>query len=157
MSTSVQQALEVLQSGGLVALFDDERGHGTGHLMVSAEDVTPDQVNFMAHHALGIVSVGMSTERADALGLEAMAGDARNPRCQDFTVSVEARTDVTTGISTADRAKTIQVLADPAATAEDLVSPGHVFPARTHAGGVVLRPRAAEACVDLNKRGTINF
>jgi 3,4-dihydroxy 2-butanone 4-phosphate synthase/GTP cyclohydrolase II len=133
----------------MIAFFDDERGHGTGHLMASAERVTPDMVNFMARHALGIVSVGLSAERADDLGLNPMAGDGRNSRCEDFTVSVEARKNVSTGISTADRATTIRVLADPGSTVADLVSPGHVFPARAHRGGVVLRPRAAEACVDL--------
>ncbi len=149
MSISVDQALESLQAGGMVILFDDTRGHGTGHVMAAAEDAMPDMVNFMARHALGIVSVGMSAEKADALQLKKMGGDARNPRCQDFTVSVEACVDVTTGISTADRAKTIRVLADPRSTAADLVSPGHIFPALAHADGVVLRPQAAEACVDL--------
>lgn len=119
-----------------------------GHLVLVARFATAQAVNFLARHARGVICLALEPERCDRLGLEAMAKDAPPGRLP-FTVSIEAREGVTTGISAADRARTIQVAIDPRSSARDLVQPGHVFPLRADPGGVLAHPRHAEAAVDL--------
>jgi len=121
---------------------------GEGHLVLGARFATAQAVNFLARHARGLICLALEPERCERLGLEAMAKDSAPGRLP-FTVSIEAREGVTTGISAADRARTIQVAIDPESVPRDLVQPGHVFPLRADPGGVLARPGLAEAAVDL--------
>jgi 3,4-dihydroxy 2-butanone 4-phosphate synthase / GTP cyclohydrolase II len=144
----IDVAIAELAAGRMVALVsDDERG-GRGALVQAAEHVTPEHINFMTRQAGGGISLALAAERCDALGLPLMAA-GRGAAGRGFTVTVEARTGVTTGISTADQARTIRVAADPATTPADLVMPGHVRPVRAAPGGVLSRAGHAEAAVDL--------
>ena len=136
----------------MVVVCDDEDRENEGDLTMAAQFVTPEAINFMATHGRGLICLSLTPERCDELGLDLMAAKNESPFQTPFTVSIEARDGVTTGISAADRARTIQVAIDPAARPRDLVQPGHVFPlevqarrrARAHRpdrGG--RRPRAA--------------
>ncbi|GMV39308.1 MAG: riboflavin biosynthesis protein RibBA [Myxococcales bacterium] len=155
MSNSIEAGLQAIGRGELVVLIDDhgerrEQGASIeGDLVVAAEHVTPDIVNFMATHARGLVCVAMTPERVERFGLALMPRRNSASRRAWYTVSVEAREGVSTGISAADRARTIEVLADDDAGPDDLVSPGHVFPMRSWKGGSLARPGDAEAAVDL--------
>src|SRR5438094_356196 len=116
---------------------------------MAAEKVTPQSVNFMTKHGRGLICVPITEERAAQLGLQRMVLDNRESQRTDFTVSVDAAHGVTTGISAADRARAIQILADPKSTPRDLVQPGHVFPLRAKPGGVLRRAGHTEAASDL--------
>ena len=148
---SIPEAIEVFRKGKFVIIVDDEDRENEGDLVIAAEAVTPEAVAFMARKASGLICVPMAGEYLDRLGLGMMVPPARNGTRfgTAFTVSVEAREGVTTGISAADRARTIAVLADPEAVSEDLVQPGHIFPLRYHPGGVLARGGQTEASVDL--------
>ena len=146
---SIEDVLADLREGRMVIVTDDESRENEGDLVMAAEKVTPQAVNFMATHARGLICVPITDERADALGLERMARENRETHKTDFTVAVDAAAGVSTGISAADRARTIQVLSDPASKPSDLVQPGHMFPLRAKPGGVLRRAGHTEASVDL--------
>jgi 3,4-dihydroxy 2-butanone 4-phosphate synthase/GTP cyclohydrolase II len=148
---TVARAIEDIQSGRLVLVADDENREAEGDLVGAAEQVTPQMVNFMAKHGRGLVCLALPPERCQVLGLSQMANVSEDAYETAFTVSIDAakRFGVTTGISAADRAKTIQVAIDPATEPSDLRRPGHVFPLRSRPGGVLQRVGHTEASVDL--------
>ncbi len=146
---SIEEALEDLAAGRFVVVTDDEDRENEGDLVIAAEHVTPDAVNFMATHARGYICLAMTPERCDELGLELMAAKNGSAYETPFTVSIEAREGVTTGISAADRAHTIRTAVDPARGPEDIVTPGHVNPLKAKSGGVLERTGHTEASVDL--------
>jgi 3,4-dihydroxy 2-butanone 4-phosphate synthase/GTP cyclohydrolase II len=145
----LEDVLRDLRAGKMIIVTDDEDRENEGDLIMAAEKVTPKAVNFMATHARGLICVPMTEERATALGIERMVRENRESQKTDFTVSVDAARGVSTGISAADRARTIAVLADPKSLPGDLVAPGHVFPLRAKDGGVLRRAGHTEAGVDL--------
>jgi 3,4-dihydroxy 2-butanone 4-phosphate synthase / GTP cyclohydrolase II len=146
---TVEEAVEDIRNGRMVIVVDDPDRENEGDLVVAAQFATPEAVNFMATHARGLICLCLTGERCEELGLPPMAQRNEAPLGTAFTVSVEAREGVTTGISAADRAHTIQVAIDPGSTPHDLVQPGHVFPLRARDGGVLVRAGQTEAAVDL--------
>src|SRR5262245_35395 len=146
---TVEEAIEDIRSGRFVVVVDDEDRENEGDLTIAAQFVTPEAVNFMAIHGRGLICLCLTPERCDDLGLRQMTDQNEAQFGTAFTVSIEAREGVSTGISAADRAHTIQVAVDPTATPRDLVHPGHVFPLRARAGGVLKRSGQTEAAVDL--------
>jgi 3,4-dihydroxy-2-butanone 4-phosphate synthase len=146
---AVAAALADLAAGRMVLLCDDRDRGGEGDLLLAAEFATADAVNFMAKEARGVVCLALAPERADELGLDPIAPSGRSALGDASLVSIEAKDGVTTGISAADRARTIRVAVDPEAGADDLVRPGHVFPLRAQAGGVLERPGRIESAVEL--------
>jgi 3,4-dihydroxy 2-butanone 4-phosphate synthase/GTP cyclohydrolase II len=148
---TIEQAIEDIRRGKLVLVADDEDRESEGDLVGAAEQVTPDMINFMATHGRGLICLTLTSERCQALGLPQMAEESSDAYETAFTVSVDAakRFGVTTGISVADRAKTVQVAIDPATVPSDLRRPGHVFPLRGRPGGVLQRVGHTEASVDL--------
>ena len=149
----VPEVLEDLRAGRFIIIVDDEKQVSQGILCVGADKVTPDTINFMARYGRGLICIAMTGERLDQLQLPLMVPDAAGASGSGsgFTVSVEAKHGTTTGISAADRARTVQALIDPATHPEDLARPGHMFPLRAQAGGVLVRPGQPEASVDLAK------
>ncbi|HKD91286.1 MAG TPA: bifunctional 3,4-dihydroxy-2-butanone-4-phosphate synthase/GTP cyclohydrolase II [Terriglobales bacterium] len=146
---ALDTALEHLQNGKMVIVVDDEERENEGDLVMAAEFATPDAVNFMTMHGRGLVCLALEGKRVDELRLPMMANPNQSPTQTAFTVSIEARDGVTTGISAADRAHTIRVASDPSKGAADLISPGHVFPLRACEGGVLVRAGHTEGSVDL--------
>lgn len=146
---NVEEAIEELQLGKAIIVTDDEDRENEGDIVIAAEFCSTEIVNLMATHARGLICVPLTEARADELDLPPMAEKNTAPLGTAFTVSVEAREGVTTGISAADRSRTIQLLADPNATAEDFSRPGHIFPLRAKPGGVLVRAGQTEASVDL--------
>ena len=148
---SVEEAIEAFAQGEPLIITDDEDRENEGDLALPAQFVTSDTINFMATHGRGLICVAMDGNILDRLGLRLMVEQGSNtaPLGTAFTVSVEARSGVTTGISAPDRARTVQVLMDPNSTPEDLVRPGHMFPLRARDGGVLVRAGQTEASVDL--------
>jgi 3,4-dihydroxy 2-butanone 4-phosphate synthase/GTP cyclohydrolase II len=146
---SIEDLVADLRRGRMVILVDDADRENEGDLVMAAEHVTPEAVNFMARFGRGLICVPTTSERLQQLGIERMVRDNRESFKTDFQVSVDAAHGITTGISAVDRARTIAVLADPTATPSDLVSPGHVFPLRGKPGGVLQRAGHTEAAVDL--------
>ncbi len=146
---TVEEAIEDIRQGRFVVVVDAEDRENEGDLTIAAQFATPEAINFMATHARGLICLCLTEERCDELGLEQMARENETPLGTAFTVSVEAREGVTTGISAPDRSHTIQVAIDPSSTAHDLVQPGHVFPLRAKQGGVLKRAGQTEAAVDL--------
>jgi 3,4-dihydroxy 2-butanone 4-phosphate synthase/GTP cyclohydrolase II len=146
---TIEEALEDVRNGKLVVVVDDPDRENEGDLVIAAQFATPEVVNFMATHARGLICLCLTEERCDVLALRPMTDHNEARLGTAFTVSVEAREGVTTGISAADRAHTIQVAIDPASTPYDLVQPGHVFPLRARDGGVLRRAGQTEASVDL--------
>ncbi len=147
----IQGAIDDIRAGKMVILVDDEDRENEGDFCMAAELVTPEAVNFMAMHGRGLICLTMSEAQVDRLQLPLMAAPGRGgpPLGTAFTVSIEARTGVSTGISAADRAHTMRVAADPKCRPEDLVTPGHVFPLRARDGGVLVRTGQTEGSVDL--------
>jgi 3,4-dihydroxy 2-butanone 4-phosphate synthase/GTP cyclohydrolase II len=145
----VKDALEDIRQGKMVILVDDEDRENEGDLCMAAEMVTPEAVNFMAKEGRGLVCLTLTEDRADHLGLPLMVQENSSSFGTAFTVSIEARRGVTTGISAADRARTIQVALADEAVAQDLARPGHVFPLRAKKGGVMVRAGQTEGSVDL--------
>jgi 3,4-dihydroxy 2-butanone 4-phosphate synthase/GTP cyclohydrolase II len=145
----IEDVLEELRRGRMVIVVDDEDRENEGDLVMAAEKVTPQAVNFMAKYGRGLICVPTTSERLKQLGIEQMVVQNRDSFKTDFQVSVDAARGITTGISAADRARTIEVMADPTATASDLVQPGHIFPLRAKPGGVLQRAGHTEAAVDL--------
>jgi 3,4-dihydroxy 2-butanone 4-phosphate synthase/GTP cyclohydrolase II len=146
---AVRAAVAQLRSGGMVVVIDDADRENEGDLVMAAQFVTSAAINFMARYARGLICVPMTAERLKALDLPQMVERPQDSMGTAFTVSVDARNGVSTGISAADRARTIQVLMDPATAPDDLVRPGHVFPLQAKPGGVLRRPGHTEAAVDL--------
>jgi 3,4-dihydroxy 2-butanone 4-phosphate synthase / GTP cyclohydrolase II len=146
---TIEEALEEIKAGRMIVVCDDEDRENEGDLTMAAQFVTPEAVNFMAVHGRGLICLSIMPERADELGLHPMTRNNQSRFSTAFTVSIEAREGVTTGISAADRAHTIQVAIDPRSKAYDVVQPGHVFPLVARAGGVLARSGQTEAAVDL--------
>src|SRR5471032_2124338 len=153
---TVEEAIEEIREGRLVVVVDDEDRENEGDLTIAAQFATPDAINFMATHARGLICLCLTEERADRLGLRPMTDHNEAPLGTAFTVSVEAREGVTTGISAADRSHTIQVAIHPETKPFDLVQPGHIFPLRAKAGGVLERIGQTEAAVDLARLAGLN-
>lgn len=147
--STIQEAIEDIRNGKMVILVDDEDRENEGDLCMAAQFVTPDAINFMARLGRGLICLTINEELAHKLNLQPMVKDNKARFGTAFTVSVEARCGVTTGISAADRATTIQAAVVPSAKAEDLVSPGHVFPIIARKGGVLVRTGQTEGSVDL--------
>jgi 3,4-dihydroxy 2-butanone 4-phosphate synthase/GTP cyclohydrolase II len=146
---TVGEAIAEIKAGRMVVVVDSPDRENEGDLVIAAEHITPDAINFMATHARGLICLALEEGRCDELGLYPMTTHNETPLGTAFTVSVEARTGVSTGISAADRAHTIKVAIDPATKAGDLVQPGHVFPLRARGYGVLERMGQTEASVDL--------
>ena len=146
---TIEDAIEEIRAGRFVVVVDDENRENEGDLTIAAQFVTPEAVNFMATHGRGLICLCLTEERCDELGLRQMTDQNEAPHETAFTVSIEAREGISTGISAADRARTIQVAVDPTSKPHDLVHPGHVFPLRARAGGVLKRAGQTEAAVDL--------
>jgi len=149
MVDSIESVLDDIREGKMVILVDDEDRENEGDLMVAAEKVTTEAINFMATYGRGLICLSLTPERIEELKLPMMVSDNRSRFQTAFTVSIDARCGVTTGISAADRATTIMVAVDDKAKPEDLVSPGHVFPLRARKGGVLVRSGQTEGSVDL--------
>ena len=146
---SIEEAAADLREGRMVIIVDDEDRENEGDLVCAAERVTPAAINFMATHARGLICMPLTEERCDELHLTMQVADNTSFLGTAFTVSIEARKGVTTGISAADRATTILTAVDPKTRPQDLARPGHVFPLRAKKGGVLVRPGQTEASVDL--------
>lgn len=145
----IEDILADIRAGKMVIVTDDEDRENEGDLVMAAELVTPEAVNFMATYGRGLVCAPVTPEIASALGLSRMVPENREAFGTDFTVSVDARTGITTGISAADRARTLRLLAEPDARPSDFVQPGHIFPLQAKPGGVLRRAGHTEASVDL--------
>jgi len=147
--SSVEEAIDEIRAGRMVVVCDSEDRENEGDLIMAAQFATPEAVNFMAKHARGLICLALTEERCEQLGLQLMVRRNESSHSTAFTDSIEARTGVTTGISAADRSRTIMVAIDPNSGSEDLVKPGHVFPLRAKPGGVLERAGHTEAAVDL--------
>jgi 3,4-dihydroxy 2-butanone 4-phosphate synthase/GTP cyclohydrolase II len=146
---TIEEAIEDIRAGKFVVVVDAPDRENEGDLTIAAQFCTPEAVNFMATHARGLICLCLTEERCDELGLRMMTDRNETPFGTAFTVSIEAREGISTGISAADRSRTIQVAVDPSQGAEALVQPGHVFPLRARRGGVLERTGQTEAAVDL--------
>jgi 3,4-dihydroxy 2-butanone 4-phosphate synthase / GTP cyclohydrolase II len=148
---TIEEAITEIQEGRMVIIVDDEDRENEGDLMIAAEKVTPEAINFMATHGRGLICLAMTGQRLDELNIPLMVSDHSNtsPYGTAFCVSIEARRNVSTGISAFDRAQTIHTAIDPKTQPSDLGRPGHVFPLRARDGGVLIRAGQTEASVDL--------
>lgn len=154
---STKTACTALQQGQMLIVVDDDGRENEGDLVIAADFATPAAINFMAQFGRGLICVAMTAERLDALQIPMMPSSQKGDVYGTaFTVSVEARWGVTTGISAYDRAQTIETLIDPAATPQDIVYPGHMFPLRARPGGVLERPGHTEAGVELARLAGLN-
>ena len=147
--STIKEAIVDIKSGKMIILVDDEDRENEGDLCMAAEFVTPEAINFMARYGRGLICLTLTEEHADKLRLMPMVRDNRSRFGTAFTVSIEAKQGVTTGISAADRATTILAAVAEDAKPEDLVSPGHIFPIRAKKGGVLVRTGQTEGSVDL--------
>ena len=146
---TIEEAIEEIRKGKMVILVDDEDRENEGDLTMAAEAVTPEAINFMAKHGRGLICLSLTPERVDHLQLPMMTTDNTSSFGTAFTISIEAKKGVTTGISAADRAATIKTAINPKSGPEDLARPGHVFPLRARTGGVLQRAGQTEGSVDL--------
>ena len=146
---TVDEAIEEIRAGRMLVVVDDEDRENEGDLVMAADRVTAEHVNFMAKHGRGLICVPMTGERLDMLNISMMVNENTAPMGTAFTVTVDARRGVTTGTSAPDRAVTIRTLVDPRTTADDLTRPGHILPLRAMPGGVLRRAGHTEAAVDL--------
>jgi 3,4-dihydroxy 2-butanone 4-phosphate synthase/GTP cyclohydrolase II len=146
---TIEEAIEDVRAGKMVVVCDSPDRENEGDLTMAAQFATPDAINFMAMHGRGLICLALTSERCDQLGLDLMTAKNESSFKTAFTVSVEARDGVSTGISAADRARTIQVAVDPQSEPGDLVQPGHIFPLKAKGGGVLERAGQTEAAVDL--------
>ena len=153
---SIPDAIEETRDGRMLVVVDDEDRENEGDLTIAAEKVTPEIINFMAVHGRGLICLTLTGERCDALRLPLMSPVNTSNFGTAFCESVDAVEGVTTGISAADRSRTIQVAVDPASRASDLVRPGHIFPLRARKGGVLVRAGQTEASVDLARMAGLN-
>ena len=148
---TIPEAIEDIRQGKFIIVVDDEDRENEGDLTIAAEKVTPEAINFMAQHARGLICLPITGKRLDELNIPLMVGNNTSRFSTAFTVSIEAKHGVSTGISAADRARTVSAIVDPATKPEDLVRPGHMFPLRAREGGVLVRAGHTEAIVDLAK------
>lgn len=148
---TTEEAIQDIKNGKMIILVDDEDRENEGDLTIAAEFVTPESINFMAKFGRGLICLPMSNEIADRLELPLMTKKNGSKFGTNFTVSIEAREGITTGISAYDRAHTILTAVNPKSTAHDVVTPGHIFPLRAHPGGVLIRAGQTEGSVDLAK------
>jgi len=146
---SIEEAIEDIKAGKFVIVVDDEDRENEGDLVMAAEKVTPDAINFMAVHGRGLICMPVTGERLDELHIPMMVRDNTSKFTTAFTVSVEAKEGTSTGISAADRAQTVRTIVDPKTRPDDLLMPGHMFPLRARDGGVLVRAGQTEAAVDL--------
>ncbi len=146
---SIEEAIDDIRQGKMIILVDDEDRENEGDLTMAAEKITPEAINFMAKYGRGLICLTLTAEKCDALGLKPMVRDNTSPFETAFTVSIEAKKGVTTGISAADRAHTVLTAVASGASSADLVSPGHIFPLRARPGGVLVRTGQTEGSVDL--------
>jgi 3,4-dihydroxy 2-butanone 4-phosphate synthase / GTP cyclohydrolase II len=153
---TIEEAIEDVRQGKLVVVVDAADRENEGDLTIAAQFATPEAVNFMTKEGRGLICLCLTEERCDELGLRQMTERNETPYGTAFTISVEAREGVTTGISAPDRSRTIQVAIDPKAKADDLVQPGHIFPLRARDGGVLQRAGQTEAAVDLARLAGLN-
>ncbi|MFT4784316.1 MAG: 3,4-dihydroxy 2-butanone 4-phosphate synthase/GTP cyclohydrolase II [Paracoccaceae bacterium] len=152
----IEEIIEDARNGRMFILVDHEDRENEGDLVIPAQMATPDAINFMAKYGRGLICLTLPGARIDALGLPLMASNNSSRHETAFTVSIEARDGVTTGISAADRARTVAVAIDGAATATDIATPGHVFPLRARDGGVLVRAGHTEAAVDVSRLAGLN-
>jgi 3,4-dihydroxy 2-butanone 4-phosphate synthase / GTP cyclohydrolase II len=154
--SSIDEIIEDARNGRMFILVDHEDRENEGDLVIPAQMCTPNAINFMATHGRGLICLAMPGERLDALGLPLMAASNSSRHETAFTVSIEAREGVTTGISAHDRARTVAVAIDPRSTAADIATPGHIFPLRAREGGVLVRAGHTEAAVDIARLAGLN-
>ena len=147
--TTIPEIISEMKNKKLIILVDSKDRENEGDLVFPAQFITPQIVNFMALHARGLICVSLDKESAQRMGLPQMVENNSSPQKTAFTVSVEAASGVSTGISAADRSRTIQVLSDPTSKPQDLARPGHIFPIQAQEGGVLKRAGHTEASVDL--------
>ncbi|QPC99935.1 MULTISPECIES: 3,4-dihydroxy-2-butanone-4-phosphate synthase [Qipengyuania] len=152
----IEEIIEEARNGRMFVLVDDEDRENEGDLVIPAQMATPDAINFMAMHGRGLICLTLTRERTEQLGLELMSRSNGTRHETAFTVSIEAREGVTTGISAADRARTVSVAIDPTRNAQDIVTPGHVFPLIARDGGVLVRAGHTEAAVDISRLAGLN-
>jgi 3,4-dihydroxy 2-butanone 4-phosphate synthase / GTP cyclohydrolase II len=153
---TVEEAIEDIRQGRFVVVVDAADRENEGDLTIAAQFATPEAINFMATHGRGLICLCLTEERCDELGLRPMTEQNETPYGTAFTVSIEAREGISTGISAHDRSRTIQVAIDPSKGSHDLVQPGHVFPLRARQGGVLQRAGQTEAAVDLARLAGLN-
>ena len=156
VKAAAEDIIEEARKGRMFILVDDEDRENEGDLVVPAQWATPEAINFMAKHARGLICLALTRERVEQLGLPLMAQNNGTRHQTAFTVSIEAREGVTTGISAADRARTISVAIDPSCGPQDIVTPGHVFPLVARDGGTLVRTGHTEAAVDLARLAGLN-
>jgi len=149
MLASISEAIEDIRAGKFIILVDDESRENEGDLAMAAEKITPEAINFMAKHGRGLICLPIIGQRLDELGIPLMVTNNTSRHSTAFTVSIEAKDEVTTGISAFDRAQTIRTVLDPDTKPDDLAQPGHIFPIRAKEGGVLVRAGHTEATVDL--------
>ena len=154
--SSIEEVIEEAKAGRIFILVDDENRENEGDLCIPAENATPEAINFMAKHARGLICLAMQRSRVEQLGLPLMSQNNATRLETAFTVSIEAREGVTTGISAHDRARTISVAIDPSKSRDDIVSPGHVFPLVARDGGTLVRAGHTEAVVDIARMAGMN-
>jgi 3,4-dihydroxy 2-butanone 4-phosphate synthase/GTP cyclohydrolase II len=152
----IEQIIDEARNGRMFVLVDDEDRENEGDLVIPAQMATPDAINFMATHGRGLICLALTRERVDSLGLQPMSRTNRSRMETAFTTSIEAREGITTGISAADRARTVSVAIDAAKGPDDIVSPGHVFPLVAREGGVLVRAGHTEAAVDVSRLAGLN-
>ena len=145
----IEEVIEDIKAGKMIILVDDEDRENEGDLCMAGEFVTAEHINFMAKYGRGLICLTLSPDHIERLRLPMMVTENKSPYGTGFTISIEARTGVSTGISAADRARTIRVAVDPESTSQDLISPGHIFPLRARKGGVLVRTGQTEGSVDL--------
>ncbi len=154
--SSIEEVLQDIREGKMVIIVDDEDRENEGDVMIASEKATPEAVTFMARYACGLICLSLTEERVKQLDLPLMVQDNTSPYNTAFTVSIEAKEGITTGISAFDRARTIQVAIDPKATSNDITRPGHIFPLAARDGGVLVRVGHTEASVDLARLAGLN-
>ncbi|MEO0999534.1 MAG: 3,4-dihydroxy-2-butanone-4-phosphate synthase [Pseudomonadota bacterium] len=154
--SSIEEIIEDARNGRMFILVDHEDRENEGDLVIPAQMATPDAINFMATHGRGLICLSLTGQRLDALGLPLMAASNSSRHETAFTVSIEAREGVTTGISAHDRARTVAVAIDPTTGASEIATPGHVFPLRAREGGVLVRAGHTEAAVDIARLAGLN-
>jgi 3,4-dihydroxy 2-butanone 4-phosphate synthase / GTP cyclohydrolase II len=154
--SSIEEVLQDVREGKMIIIVDDEDRENEGDVMIASEKVTPEAITFMARYACGLICLSLTEERVKQLDLPLMVQDNTSPYNTAFTVSIEAKEGITTGISAFDRARTVQVAADPGSTADDITRPGHIFPLAARDGGVLVRVGHTEASVDLARLAGLN-
>ena len=153
---TIEEAIEEIRAGRMVVVCDGEDRENEGDLVMAADMVTPEAINFMAREGRGLICLSLTEERVAQLGLTMMAADNRSPRHTAFTVSIDGRRGITTGISARERSETVRVAVARDARPDDIVTPGHVFPLKARRGGVLVRSGHTEGSVDLARLGTAN-